>query len=362
MRGGDVADKPRRLALSHEVENFFPGYFALVMATGIVSIAAYFLGPRWVAWLLFGINLVAYLVLWTLTGLRVARFFPRVAADLTDHGRGPGFFTLVAGTGVLGRQFELLVGSSGFPLALWFLATLLWVGLIYGFLTAVTVRANKPLLASGLHGGWLLMVVATQSLSVLGVVVADRFGALKELVLFFTLATYLLGCVLYIVIISLIFYRFTFVPLVANALTPPYWINMGALAITTLAGATLILRAHEWSVLQELVPFLKGLTLVSWVTATWWIPLLLSLGAWRHLKQRVALRYDPQYWSLVFPLGMYTVCTYRLAAIPGLEFLSPISGYFVYVAYAAWAVVFLGLLHRLFGKLSGQPAPRAVGA
>jgi tellurite resistance protein TehA-like permease len=346
--------------VKQDVENLFPGYFAMVMATGIVSIAAYFLGPRWVAWLLLGLNLVAYVVLWTLTGLRVAWCFPRVVADLTDHSRGPGFFTVVAGTSVLGRQFEFLTGSPGFPIALWFLALLLWAGLLYGFLMAVTVRTNKPLLAGGVHGGWLLMVVATQSLSVLGVLVAHHFDRSKEFVLFFTLATFLLGCALYIVIISLIFYRLTFMPLVAAELTPPYWINMGALAITTLAGATLIAHANEWSLLQELVTFLKGLTLIAWVTATWWIPLLLCLGVWRHVQQRIPLRYDPQYWSLVFPLGMYTVCTHQLSATPGLEFLSPIAHYFVYGAYAAWTAVFLGLAHRLIGRLVSRPRPPGV--
>ncbi len=51
---------------------------------------------------------------------------------------------------------------------------------------------------------------------------------------------FLLGCMLYLPLITLIFYRFTFVNVTTAALTPPYWINMGAVAITTLAGARLI--------------------------------------------------------------------------------------------------------------------------
>ena len=48
---------------------------------------------------------------------------------------------------------------------------------------------------------------------------------------------------LYIWMIALIFYRFTFLPLTPGDLTPPYWINMGAMAISTLAGAALVAKA-----------------------------------------------------------------------------------------------------------------------
>jgi voltage-gated anion channel len=48
---------------------------------------------------------------------------------------------------------------------------------------------------------------------------------------------WLWGGMLYIWMISLIFYRDTFFRFSADDLTPPYWINMGAVAISALAGA-----------------------------------------------------------------------------------------------------------------------------
>ena len=56
------------------------------------------------------------------------------------------------------------------------------------------------------------------------------------------------------------------------------WINMGAMAIATLAGVSLVHEANRLPLLTELLPFLKGVTLLFWTTATWWIPLLLALG------------------------------------------------------------------------------------
>ena len=90
---------------------------------------------------------------------------------------------------------------------------------------------------------------------------------------------YLLGAMLYLSIITLIFYRFTFFPLTAEQLTPPYWINMGAVAITTLAGSPLLLPAGPHGRSSAMLrPFLTGFTLFFWATATWWIPLLAHPG------------------------------------------------------------------------------------
>jgi tellurite resistance protein TehA-like permease len=189
--------------------------------------------------------------------------------------------------------------------------------------------------------------VAPQSLVVLGAQLAEGFGAHASDVLFLCVSLWLGGGMLYIWIISLIFYRYTFFTLEPSDLAPPYWINMGAVAISTLAGSMLILAAPQSGLLAELLPFLKGLTLLFWATATWWIPMLLVLGIWRHLYRRFPLRYDPLYWGAVFPLGMYTACTWRLATALGMPSLRIIPSLAIYVAVAAWALTFAGLVHTL---------------
>ncbi len=152
---------------------------------------------------------------------------------------------------------------------------------------------------------------------------------------------------LYIWIISLIFYRYTFFTMSPSDLAPPYWVNMGAVAISTLAGAFLVLAGSRSPVVAGMVPFIKGLTLMFWATATWWIPMLLILGVWRHVCRRFPLRYDPLYWGAVFPLGMYTVCTFRLAQVLEAPYLLIIPRVFIFVALAAWLAAFVGLVRDL---------------
>ncbi|MBN1454351.1 MAG: tellurite resistance/C4-dicarboxylate transporter family protein [Anaerolineales bacterium] len=348
---------------NEEIASLNPAYFALVMATGIVSIAAKLEGMAEIAWVLFVLNIALYAILWILTLMRLFRHFSRVVADLTSHTRGHGFFTIVAGTCVLGRQFTIIAEHPSIAAILWLGGLVLWGLLMYTFITTVTVREPKPTLETGLSGGWLLMVVSTQSISVTGARIAEHFGTWAEAILFLTLAMYLLGFMLYILVIPLIFYRFTFFSMKPEALAPPYWINMGAMAITTLSGSILILEANHWALIQEIMPFLKGLTLLFWATATWWIPLLVILGIWRHGYKRVTVVYEPSYWGLVFPLGMYTVCTFQIAKALELDFLYYISHFFIYFALFAWVITFLGLSWQLASQwLPSLSAERHSGA
>lgn len=327
-----------------------PASFSLAMATGIVSIACHLLQWATLARAMVWANVGFYIVLWLLTAMRIVRYPREVAADVFHHGRAAGFFTTVAATCVLGSQLVVISGMRTAATALWCLGIVLWAAVTYTVFTALTVKAEKPSLAEGLNGGWLVAVVAAQSVAVLGAQLAAGFGPNAPRALLFCLGMWLGGGMLYIWIISLIFYRYTFFPMSPSDLAPPYWINMGAVAISTLAGASLVAAAPQSPLLMELLPFLKGFTLLFWATATWWIPMLVILGVWRHVYRRFPLRYDPLYWGAVFPLGMYTVCTYRLAHVVDAPFLLVIPGVAIYVALAAWCVAMIGLVRSVIGR------------
>ena len=336
--------------VAETARDLFPGYFALVMATGVVSIACHLLGLRLIALPLVGIAWAAYLVLWGLTLARLVLFPRRIVEDLSNHQRAPGFFTVVAGTCVLGTQTAVVAGAEGVAAWLWYLGVGLWFVVMYAFLTAVTIRARKPTLSVGINGAWLIAAVATQSVVVLKGTLGASAPPPPE-VQFLCLAFFMIGCMLYLAIIPLIFYRLTFIRLSAVDFGPPYWINMGAVAITTLAGSILLLRSASWPLLADFVPFLRGFTLFFWAAATWWIPFLIALTLWRYLVRREPLRYEPTLWGMVFPLGMYTTGTLQLSRALDLPFLAAVPAVFIYLALLAWGLTFLGLLGRIGGTL-----------
>ncbi len=334
-------------------QSLFPGYFALVMATGVVSIACELLGLRPIALVLVAINWVAYPVLWGLTLIRALRFREFLLQDISDHQRAPGFLTLVAGTCVLGTQNMVVLGTAEIAGLLWWLGLGLWFAVMYMFFTAVTVRERKPTLEHGINGAWLIAAVSTQSVVVLRGVI-DIGAPPHAAIQFQVIAMFMIGSMLYLGIIPLIFYRLTFVSLTHEDFSPPYWINMGAVAISALAGSILILRGDVWPLVTPLLPFLRGFTFFFWAVASWWIPFLFALMTWRYLWKGDRFCYEPAVWGMVFPLGMYTTSTLQFDRAMGYGFLDPVPEVLVFVALAAWILAAAGLLRRIARALAGR--------
>lgn len=325
-----------------------PSAFAVVLATGIVSVASRQNGFMGLAWALFAANAVIYLSIASLSVINLV-FHPRHVADsLARHNTSAGYFTLVAGTSVLGEQFTLLMRSHMISLIFYFLSVASWVIVTYAFFLILSLKRRKPEFSDAINGGWLLAVVANQSTVILGETIVFRFpDHASSLMMFTDMILWLFGIALYVLLITLILYRvifFTVVP--AENKNYLYWINMGAMAISTLAGTWLITNGASSALLASLRPFIEGVTLLCWSTATWWIVYLCGLSLWQMAYQG-GVAYSASVWSVVFPLGMYAVSTGRLAAVMALPFIRGIAEAFFGIAMLAYLFSVLGFFYYI---------------
>ncbi|MDD3743722.1 MAG: hypothetical protein PHX54_08880 [Lentimicrobiaceae bacterium] len=135
-----------------DLSNLPTAYFALVMATGIVSIAAFNSGFLLVANLLFYFNILAYLFLTILYSIRIIVYPSAIKADAADHAKSPGLLTFVAGTCVLGSQFVIIAENYLIATTLFYIGTAAWLFLIYMVFTVFSVKKMKP----SMNFHWLL--------------------------------------------------------------------------------------------------------------------------------------------------------------------------------------------------------------
>ncbi len=321
-------------ALDSGIRGFYPGYPALVMATGIISNAFFFTGRFGLSQAFFAINLLAFPVILIATVTRLFRHASAILKDLLDPRLVFSFFTIVAACDVFGMQCDLR-GYAFAATALWLFAFGSWLFLLY-FSFAVLTFLNTARDANVVHGGWLIAIVGTQSLVLLGVRVAQHLSSFEPGIILLAHMLWGIGLALYAIFITLFSYRIFFFKLAPEDLSPLLWVVMGAAAISANAGTSLILSKPYMMFLAEMKPFIDGITIMIWAWGTWWIPLLMLFGIWKHFICRVPLEYTPALWSLVFPLGMYSVATFRFSLATQFPLLQGLGSGFAWIAAVAW--------------------------
>lgn len=336
---------PSRTRVGAAIATLNPGYFALVMGTGIVSVAMLHHGLRTLSAILEWIAAASYLVLVVLTLARAARFGDALRSDFDDPRRGFGFFTFVAGTDVLGTRLAL-DGHRHVALALLAVGWVSWI--VLGYVvpwTAVLRREERPVIA-GANGTWFIWVVASQSVAVLAAVLEPTVSYGRKELALLAVFSWAVGVFLYGAAGIFVAARMMVYPLRPIDLTPPYWVSMGATAITVLAGARIVQMADA-PMVTATRGLVAGTSVVFWAFGTWLIPVLVAAGWWRHVTHRVPFRYDATLWSIVFPLGMYAVAGHYLGAADRLPIVRLIGQSWAWIALAAWALTFAAMLRHL---------------
>ena len=352
----EVIAVPRPSPVFRAVATLDPGYFALVMGTGIVSVGMRNHGLSTFSDVLLWLTAFAYLLLIVLTVARAVLAPAALRADFDDPARGFRFFTFVAGTGVLGTRLAL----SGHRHTALGLLAVAWIGwILLGYVvpwTAVLGREQRPVIASA-NGTWFIWVVASQSLAVLAAALEPTLGSGRRELALLAVFSWSVGVFLYAAAGIFVAARMMLYPLHPADLTPPYWVAMGATAITVLAGARIVQMADA-PMVDATRGLVAGASVVFWAFGTWLIPVLAAAGWWRHVTHRLPLRYEATLWSIVFPLGMYGVAGHYLGTADRLPIVRVIGESESWIALAVWGMTFAGMLVHLVRTLVLPSWPR----
>jgi tellurite resistance protein TehA-like permease len=311
------------------------------MASGILSVGMRLNGFGGLSLLLLAVCATSFVVLVGLTGWRLASSRDAVVDDFTDPARGFGFFTFIAGTNVLGVRLAM-DGYHLLTAGLLVVAGLTW--LVLGYVipwTAVLGRAQRPVVALA-NGTWFIWVVASQSVAIGAATLEPVFVVVRDVLAVVAVFSWSVGVFLYAAAGIFVAARMMLYELRPRDLTPPYWVAMGAAAITVLAGARIVEMADA-PMVAATRGLIAGMSVAFWAFATWLVPALVAAGWWRHRVHRVPLAYDATLWSIVFPLGMYAVAGIYLGQADKLPLVGVIGSVELWVAFAAWLLTFAAM-------------------
>ncbi|WP_255950636.1 tellurite resistance/C4-dicarboxylate transporter family protein [Streptomyces odontomachi] len=335
------------------IADLHPAYAAVVMATGIVSTGLRLFGWQVLSDILLAVAAAALVLLVVAYAWRSVAFPERVRTDARNPGKAFGYFSLVAAPNVLANRLALdghLLATAALAAA----SVPLWLLLTYTIPGDMMVGHRREPVLPRTNGSWFMWVVGTQSLAGVAAAIAAAEPDLTASFAPLAVALWGVGVVLYLMLVGLVTIRLLDDPVTPHALSPTYWVYMGATAISVLAAAGILALPASLPVIAQTRHVVSGLAFLLWAFGTWWIPLLLSFGVRRHLVEREPVGYEPTLWSMVFPLGMYGAASASYGRVTGLDFMVDIARVEIWIGFAAWVAVAI-TMGRSFRS------PRAAG-
>lgn len=354
-QAGQQLSPQQSSAFGRELETLSPGYFALTMGTGILSIGLHEVGWEQVSLVLLAITAVSYVLLWALYIWRAVACREAMLRDLRGPDMAFAYFTVVAGTDVLAVR----LAAAGFGVAavcLVAFAALLWF--VFGYVLPWQVfltRDGKPILAR-VNGTWFIWAVASQSLAIGLSVVQPYVVSGASLIGLLAVLTWSVGVALYAGVAVLVLLRIVHFGMSPKEFEPPYWVAMGAMAIAVVAGSKIV-AMESTPMVDATRALIAGTVAAFWGYCLWLIPVLVGAGVWRHFVHRVPLRYKPTLWSIVFPVGMFAVASINLGRVDALPVVEAIGHGSLAVASIVWCMVFLAMLRHWIRLWWGSRIP-----
>jgi C4-dicarboxylate transporter/malic acid transport protein len=355
-----------------------PNWFASVMGTGIVAIAAATLPFRvpglhvfaLVVWVLAAAWLVALSAAWA---VHWTRHTDRARA----HANNPvmaqfwgapamALLTVGAGTLLVGRDWTGVAAAVDIDWVLWLLGTAL--GLVTTCWIPYLMMTRHEIKPDSAFGGWLMPIVPPMVSAATGALLVP-YAAAGQARLTLVVGCYaMFGISLFIsvIIITLLWGRLVTYKTLPAVMVPTSWIVLGPLGQSVTATGNLAnvggLTLHApYAAGADAFALLYGIP--TWGFAMAWLAIAASMTL---RAARKGLPFGLTWWSFTFPVGTCVTGTIGLAARTGSDLLRYGSAALFLLLLAAWLIVAVrtvreGARGRLFLPASGpQPVPQQV--
>jgi C4-dicarboxylate transporter/malic acid transport protein len=377
-KGGRFLREPRPFGIEEEkhrlgdvVRDVAPNWFAAVMGTGIVAIAAATLPLR-----VPGLRAFA-LAVWVLAAALLVVFTGAFAAQwiwhrerALAHAANPvmaqfwgapamALMTVGGGTLLIGRDWLGLSAAVNTDWALWGLGTAL--GLITACWIPYLMMTRHEIAADGAFGGWLMPVVPPMVSAANGALLVPYAAAGQARLTLLAGCYAMFGISLFasMIIIPLVWSRLVTYKTLPAVMVPTCWIVLGPLGQSITAAGNLArvaglgLRA-PYPAGADVFALLYGLP--TWGFAMLWLTIAAALTA---RAVRRGMPFGPTWWSFTFPVGTCVTGTIALAARTDSEVLRWASVVLFALLAVAWLVVLARTAARSVHGKAGLP-PRSV--
>ena len=328
-----------------------PNWFASVMGTGIVAVAAATLpvdvpALRTVATVCWLLAVGLLVTLTAATALRWYRFPVAARAHLTDpvmaHFHGApvmGALTVGAGTLLVGTDLVGPRWAVGIDLVLWTVGTV--AGLVGAVMIPWLLLSRRRLTVAGAFGGWLMSVVPPMVSASTGALLVPHLPSrLQVPMLVAGYGMVAFSLVASVVVLGVLGYRLVVHPAGPAAMVPTLWIVLGPLgqsvtAVNLLAGAAI-----------PVLPTATASALMT-VAVDYGCVVLGAAGLWALYATAVTLRtarhgglqFTLTWWSFTFPVGTCVTGASGMARHTGSPVYLTLAVVLFAVLVAAWSVV-----------------------
>jgi C4-dicarboxylate transporter/malic acid transport protein len=360
-------EHPRQL-----LANITPNWYASIMGTGIVAVAAASLparlpGLRAAATLVWALTAILLVALTVVTALHWRHHPATARGHAADpvmahfYGAPPmAMLTVGAGALLLGRDVIGLRAAVDIDWTLWFAGTA--TGLISAVAVPYLVFTRREMHADDAFGGWLMPVVPPMVSASTGALLIPYTSSGQ------TRLTLVLGCyamfglslMASLVTITLIWHRLAARKTGPARMVPTLWIVLGPLGQSITAANLLGGAAHE----ALPAPYAKALLAfgVVYGVPVWGFAMLWACvaAAVTIRAARRGLPFSLTWWSFTFPIGTCVTGTTGLALHTGSLMFRAVAVLSYGTLVLAWAVV---AIRTARGSLRGElflPAARTV--